>query len=96
MQYGHQADWVLSKPLTNGHARRWILRISPSNPTYARDHSFERSAVQDERAILRSAMDRSMGQASASQVRAEFDRRSALGEFQTVTGAPGAAAGPRP
>lgn len=52
--------------------------------------------MQDERAILRSAMDRSMGQASASQVRAEFDRRSALGEFQTVTGAPGAAAGPRP
>ena len=31
--------------------------------TYSRNHVFERSAVQDERAILQAAMDRSMGQA---------------------------------
>ncbi len=47
--------------------------------TYARDHVFERSAVQDERAILQAAMDRSMGQASSSQVRQEFDRRERAG-----------------
>ncbi len=32
-----------------------------------------------------------MGQASASQVRAEFDRRTAQGEFRTVAHSPGAA-----
>jgi hypothetical protein len=91
-QYGHQADWVVSKALRNGHRQEVdSLKIAQQAVTYARDHSFERSAVQDERAILQSALDRSMGQANASQVRAEFDRRAALGEFRMVQGAPGAA-----
>jgi conjugative relaxase-like TrwC/TraI family protein len=91
-QYGHQADWVVSKALANGHRQEVNSpKIVQQSVTYARDHVFERSAVQDERAILQSAMDRSLGQASASQVRAEFDRRAAQGEFRTVTGAPGAA-----
>jgi conjugative relaxase-like TrwC/TraI family protein len=91
-QYGHQADWVVSKALANGHRQEVDSpKIAQQAVTYARDHVFERSAVQDERAILQSAMDRSMGQASASQVRAEFNRRAAQGEFRTVAGAPGAA-----
>jgi conjugative relaxase-like TrwC/TraI family protein len=91
-QYGHQADWVVSKALANGHRQNVDSpKVAQQAVTYARDHSFERSAVQDERAILQSAMDRSMGQASASQVRAEFDRRTAQGEFRTVEGGPGAA-----
>jgi len=60
--------------------------------TYARDHVFERSAVQDERAILQAAMDRSMGQASSSQVRQEFEKRTAQGEFRTVQHGPHASA----
>jgi hypothetical protein len=91
-QYGHQADWVVSKALANGHRQEVDSpKIAQQSVTYARDHVFERSAVQDERAILQSAMDRSMGQASSSQVRAEFNRRAAQGEFRTVAGAPGAA-----
>ena len=91
-QYGHQADWVVSKALANGHRQEVDSpKMAQQAVTYARDHSFERSAVQDERSILQSAMDRSMGQASASQVRTEFDRRAAQGEFRTVEGAPGAA-----
>ena len=91
-QYGHQADWVVSKALGNRHRQEVDSpKIAQQAMTYARDHSFERSAVQDERAILQAAMDRSMGQASAGQVRAEFDRRAAQGEFRTVAGAPGAA-----
>jgi len=39
---------------------------------------------QDERSILWAAMSRSMGQASASQVREEFDRRVTQGEFRAV------------
>jgi conjugative relaxase-like TrwC/TraI family protein len=91
-QHGHQADWVVSKALTNAHRQEVDSpKMAQQAVTYARDHVFERSAVQDERAILQSAMDRSMGHASAAQVRAEFDRRVAQGEFQTVEGAPGAA-----
>ena len=91
-QHGHQADWVVSRALTNAHRQEVDSpKMTQQAVTYARDHVFERSAVQDERAILQSAMDRSMGQASASQVRAEFDRRAVQGEFRTVSGAPGAA-----
>jgi conjugative relaxase-like TrwC/TraI family protein len=91
-QHGHQADWVVSKALTNAHRQEVdSTRMAQQAVTYARDHVFERSAVQDERAILQSTMDRSMGHASAAQVRTEFDRRAAQGEFQTVEGAPGAA-----
>ena len=44
--------------------------------TYSRNHVFERSAVQDERAILPAQLiDRSMGRASYSQVRQEFEQR---------------------
>ena len=91
-QHGHQADWVVSKALTNSHRQEVDSpKLAQGAVTYARDHVFERSAVQDERAILKAAMDRSMGQASSSQVRAEFDRRTAQGEFRTVQHAPGAA-----
>ncbi len=91
-QHGHQADWVVSKALTNAHRQEVDSpKMAQQAVTYARDHVFERSAVQDERAILQAAMDRSMGQASASQVRTEFDRRIAQGEFRTVEHAPGAA-----
>jgi conjugative relaxase-like TrwC/TraI family protein len=91
-QYGHQADWVVSKALAKGHRQDLDSpKIAQQAVTYARDHVFERSAVQDERAILQSAMDRGMGQASARQVRAEFDRRAAQGEFRAVESALGAA-----
>lgn len=56
--------------------------------TYARDHVFERSAVQDERVILQAAMDRSMGQASSRQMRRELDRRVEQGECRTVQHGP--------
>ena len=39
-------------------------KLAQGAVTSARDHVFERAAVQDERAILKAAMDRSMGQAT--------------------------------
>jgi conjugative relaxase-like TrwC/TraI family protein len=91
-QYGHQADWVVSKALTNSRKHEVDTpKMVQQAVTYARDHVFERSAVQEERAILKAAMDRSLGQASSSEVRAEFDRRAGQGEFCTVAQAPGAA-----
>ena len=52
--------------------------------TYARDHVFERSAVEDRRAILEAALNRGMGQTTVREVRHEFERRAQAGEFVRV------------
>jgi len=52
--------------------------------TYARDHVFERSAVEDRRDILEAALNRGMGQMTIAQVREEFERRVQTGEFVAV------------
>ena len=52
--------------------------------TFARDHLFEREAVADERAIMTAALRRGMGEATFSEVRAEFSARREQGQFQTV------------
>ncbi len=54
--------------------------------TFARDSIFEREAVADERAILRDALRRGMGEASYRDIRAEFDSRREAGEFRSVQG----------
>jgi glycosyltransferase involved in cell wall biosynthesis len=48
--------------------------------------------VQDERAILQSAIDRSMGQATYGQVRQEFEQRVMRGEFCAIVSGDGRAA----
>jgi flagellar biosynthesis GTPase FlhF len=60
--------------------------------TYSRNHVFEHSAVQDERTILQAAMDRSMGEATCSQVRREFEQGVTRGEFRGVERMEGRAA----
>ncbi len=52
--------------------------------TWARDHVFERSAIQDRRAILESALARSMGETTHANIRKEFEQRVESGEFQAV------------
>ncbi len=89
-EHGYQADWVVSRSFGNQRSQEIDApKVAQQAVTYAREHVFERSAVQDERAILQAALGRSMGQASASQVREEFEQRSqSRGEFQTVDHAP--------
>jgi ATP-dependent exoDNAse (exonuclease V) alpha subunit len=53
--------------------------------TWARDHVFERSAVQDGRAILETALARSMGETTYTSIRQEFERRINTGEFQELS-----------
>ena len=74
------------QPLPSADART-ILRAK-TVATYARDHLFERSAVESGRSILTAALDRGMGEANFSQVRQEFDRRAQSGEFRTVQHGP--------
>jgi hypothetical protein len=54
--------------------------------SFAKDRSFEREAVTDERAIMRDALRRGMGDLTYDQIRANFDQRHGSGEFQTVNG----------
>ena len=54
--------------------------------TFARESIFEREAVADERAILRDALRRGMGEASYRDIRAEFDSRREAGELRSVQG----------
>jgi conjugative relaxase-like TrwC/TraI family protein len=54
--------------------------------TFARERSFEREAVTDERALFRDALRRGMGETTYSQVRASVEARLSSGEFQLVTG----------
>jgi ATP-dependent exoDNAse (exonuclease V) alpha subunit len=54
--------------------------------TFARDRSFEREAVTDERALFVDAMRRGMGETTYPEVRASFEARIASGEFRAVAG----------
>jgi hypothetical protein len=53
--------------------------------TWARDHVFERSAVEDHRAILETALARGMGETTYARIRQEFERRIDAGEFREVS-----------
>jgi conjugative relaxase-like TrwC/TraI family protein len=89
-QYGHQADWVVSRSFSNQRSQEIDApKVAQQAVTFAREHVFERAAIQDERSILQAALGRSMGQASASQVRQEFERRAqGKEEFRTAEHAP--------
>ena len=49
--------------------------------TFARDRNLEREAVVEERAILRDALQRSLGEARIEDIKQEVDRRVERGEF---------------
>src|SRR5208283_2147997 len=88
-RHGNQADRVVvqAREHTHLHAPRPDTtqpQIERQAVTYARNHVFERSAVQDERSILHAAISRSMAQATYEQVRHEFAQRVQRGEFIAV------------
>jgi conjugative relaxase-like TrwC/TraI family protein len=67
-------------------------RTAQSAVTFSKERNLERDAVVDERELLRDALRRSMGQATLTDVRAEFERRVNTSEFIGVeqkTGRPG-------
>jgi conjugative relaxase-like TrwC/TraI family protein len=60
--------------------------------TFARDRNLEREAVVEERAILRDALQRSLGEGRVDDIKAEVNRRIERGEFVDVpheSGTPG-------
>jgi len=67
--------------------RAW--RVEPEAPhttpqsavTFSKERNLEREAVVEERELLRDALRRSMGEATLTEVRAEFEKRINAGEF---------------
>ena len=81
-EFGNQADKVVAEALAR---RRSQTRERPADErqqqahaavTFARDRSFEREAVMDERAIFVDAMRRGMGETTYPEVRASFEART--------------------
>jgi len=67
------------------HAPEKIRQAAQEAVTFARERSFEREAVTDERTLYRDALRRGMGETTYGQVRASIEARLASGEFQLVS-----------
>jgi conjugative relaxase-like TrwC/TraI family protein len=91
-EFGNQADKVVAeaRERAQGHTpdlrRGDTWQIAQRAVTYARDRSFEREAVTDERELYRDALRRGMSETTYFEVRAGFEARIATGEFQLVPG----------
>jgi ATP-dependent exoDNAse (exonuclease V) alpha subunit len=86
-EYGHQAEGVVRAARERSQHR--TQEINPQQRvresiTFSRDKNFEREAVVDERALVRDALRRGMGEITYPQVRANIDVRLASGEFQAI------------
>ncbi|WP_263418405.1 MobF family relaxase [Terriglobus albidus] len=92
-QYGYQADRVVAQARAHDrHQSHEPEKAAQRAVTYARDHLFEKSAVQDRRALYETALQRGMGEVTYSQVRKEVERRFESGEFRQ---APASVRGPQ-
>lgn len=91
-EFDNQADKVVAeaRERTRRHTpdlnREDTRQVARQAVTYARDRSFEREAVTDERDLYRDALRRSMSETTYAEVRASFEARIASGEFQLVAG----------
>jgi conjugative relaxase-like TrwC/TraI family protein len=91
-EFGNQAEGVVRE--ARSHAEEQTPERNPENSqqvarqavTYARDHSFEREAVTDERDLYRDALRRGMSETTYSDIRSGFEARVAAGEFLLVPG----------
>jgi len=91
-EFGNQPDHVVAE--ARERSRERIMEHAPEKTqqaareavTFARERSFEREAVTDERALFRDALRRGMGETTYGQVRASVEARLASGEFQLVSG----------
>jgi conjugative relaxase-like TrwC/TraI family protein len=89
-EFGNQADAVVRAAeehrQSQAHEKPAAKRMQQAHSavTFARDRSFEREAVMDERALYVDALRRGMGEMTYAEIRASFEARIASGEFQEV------------
>jgi conjugative relaxase-like TrwC/TraI family protein len=90
--FGNQAETVVREARARANEQTPKRDLESSQQvtrqavTYARDRSFEREAVTDERDLYRDALRRGMSEITYSEVRAGFEARIATGEFRLVPG----------
>jgi conjugative relaxase-like TrwC/TraI family protein len=85
--FGNQPDRIVEAAKEKMHSvdhEDGRLRHAQSAVTFARDRNLEREAVVDERALMRDALKRSMGQASFEEVRGHFEERVERGDLIEV------------
>jgi conjugative relaxase-like TrwC/TraI family protein len=93
-QFGDQPERVIeaAKEKTQRIERDAPEGKAQSAVTFSKERNLEREAVADERALLRDALKRSMGDATFGEVKAEFEKRAQSGEFiETSNRGPGRA-----
>jgi len=86
-EHGNQPQRVMAEA-----SRRWGVELEPersqhvaeSAVTYARERGIERTAVIDERALLRDALKHTMGEARLPEIKDELQKRIATGELIEV------------
>ena len=89
--HGNQAERIISESReraqgqTQAHTPDATQLRAQEAVSYARDRSYEREAVTDERDIFRDALRRGMGETTYGQVRRVFEGRLEAGEFQQVS-----------
>jgi conjugative relaxase-like TrwC/TraI family protein len=85
-QHGYQVDHVVAQARESGQFQIREPEIQAQRAvTWARDHLYERGAVQDRRAVLGAALERGMGGTTYAGIRQEFERRVESGEFREVS-----------
>ncbi|AXC13823.1 traI protein (DNA helicase I) [Acidisarcina polymorpha] len=91
-EYGNQPDHVVAEAQerarihTAERTHETVQKVAREAVTFARERSFEREAVTDERDLFRDALRRGMSEVTYTEVRANFETRIASGEFQLVPG----------
>ncbi len=87
-RFGNQPVEVVKaaehRPVHHMEHEREQADISRQAVTFARDRNLEREAVVEERAILRDALQRSLGEARIDDIRQDVDRRVERGDLVAV------------
>ena len=85
--FGHQADAVVWAARERSQQQTQFVPVEQrvrESLTFSRDKNFEREAVIDERALVRDALRRGMGDVTYPQVLSNLSSRLTSGEFQIV------------
>src|SRR5438093_1602377 len=87
-RFGNQPAQVIEaaehRTLQHVEHEREQADISRQAVTFARDRNLEREAVVEERAILRDALQQSLGETRLDNIKQEVDRRVERGDFVAV------------
>ncbi len=81
--FGHQPTHVVDAAHARVHDSQVETPATTAHAavTYAKERTFEREAVVDEREVLRDALTRSMGDRTLAEIKGEFEQRVQAGEF---------------